>query len=156
MVQLLNLRAPTAWLALLIWGGRRLWISRQFRRGGHGDPDPFYLRSGRHRTHSKAATGHVPNHPTTIRTLRPPTHRVRFCYDETVRDRGRSGCGLVVAAVMATSPSTRAGGPDMSGDDVCGSPERFVVKSNYIGCTRGGTIPLTGGGSTYGFDERGP
>ena len=61
---------------------------------------------------------------------------------------------LVVAAAAATSPTVPAEGPDMSGD-VCGTSERFVVQSKYIGCTRGGTIPLTGGGSTYGFDQSG-
>ncbi len=62
---------------------------------------------------------------------------------------------LVVAAATATSPTAPTGGPNMSGGDACGSSERFVVESNYIGCTRGGTIPLTRGGSTYGIDQRG-
>ncbi len=62
---------------------------------------------------------------------------------------------LVVAAATVTSPSAPSGGPDMSGGDVCGTSERFVVESSYIGCTRGGTFPLTGGGSTYGIDHRG-
>ena len=62
---------------------------------------------------------------------------------------------LVVAAVMASSPTAPAGGPDMSASDACGSSERFVVESNYIGCTLGGKVPSRGGGSTYGIDERG-
>lgn len=63
---------------------------------------------------------------------------------------------LVVAAVIAISrPNTPVWGPDMSGDDVCGMSERFVVVSDYIGCSWGGTIPRSGGGSTYGIDERG-
>ena len=62
---------------------------------------------------------------------------------------------LVVAAVIARNRTAPMVGPDMSGDDVCGASERFVVESNFIGCTRGGTIPRSGGGSTYGIDERG-
>ncbi|MCY4370327.1 MAG: hypothetical protein OXF41_13165 [bacterium] len=62
---------------------------------------------------------------------------------------------LVVAAVMVSSATAPVGGPDMSASDVCGSSERFVVESNYIGCTRGGTVPWSGGGSTHGIDERG-
>ena len=62
---------------------------------------------------------------------------------------------LVVAALIVSRPDAPVGGPDMSGDDVCGVSEWFVVVSSYVGCTRGGTIPRSGGGSTYGIDERG-
>ena len=60
---------------------------------------------------------------------------------------------LVIAAVRVSGPQ-HVQGPDMS--EACGPSERFVVESNYIGCTRDGKVPSTEGAgvATYGIDDR--
>ena len=57
---------------------------------------------------------------------------------------------LVLVAVTVSGPEDMRG-PDMS--EACGPSERFVVESNYIGCTRDGQAPPFegGGGTTYGI-----
>ena len=62
---------------------------------------------------------------------------------------------LVIAAVRVSGPQ-HVQGPDMS--EACGPSDRFVVESNYIGCTWDGRVPSIGEGDgfeSYGSDGRG-
>ena len=61
---------------------------------------------------------------------------------------------LVIVALWVSGPDD-VRGPDMS--EACGPSERFVVQSNYIGCTRDGrALPFEGGGGVaYGIDAGG-
>lgn len=121
--------------------------------GGHGgNPVPVLsaarsptdLEEGGSRSRAEP-TDHLPD----ADSIHPQPHD--SVNDEPPLDRGGPG-----GRGCDGHPSYRhCGGPDMSADDACGGSEWFVVVSDYVGCARGGTIPLTGVGFTWGIDHRG-